>query len=71
MLLKYAKMIAAMAEVITVAPSLLQPFNPCIGIAVSILQIPRCQEVVVLTALGIILVTSCFQYITKGRLELS
>lgn len=63
-------MIAAMVEVVTVATSLLQPFNPCIGITVPILQIPRCQEIVALTALGVV-VTSCFQYITKGRLELN
>ena len=45
-------MMASMAEVFTVATSLLEPFTPCIGVRLSLVHIPTCQDAVALTALG-------------------
>ena len=64
----YLDMIESMAEVFTVTTSLLEPFTPCIGVRLSLVHIPTCQDAVALTALGT-RVTSWLQFITKGGLE--
>ena len=48
----YLDMIESMAEVFTVTTSLLEPFTPCIGVRLSLVHIPTCQDAVALTALG-------------------
>lgn len=48
----YMDMMASMAEVFTVATSLLEPFTPCTGVRLSLVHIPPCQVAVALMALG-------------------